>query len=243
LALNLDSKFKNINDIIKVYCDPKALKSYKEQIDSLIEQNTKIKYELEMTKVQLNKKDSLVNSYHDKLKEQELIMTKLKSKVQNIKDLNDESKQLRDYIKDLKCELEFLREKEGKLMKVIYSIHKKGIAIDDILTENIQIDSSNDISTATYYFPDKFHMDVKKENVPMLDLGSLPGYETLRAREEALKDSTIYFKDIVVDENKSKKKPKDYNTEFLQKYDEYSESWRKDIKQVKAFKEFLKKKK
>jgi hypothetical protein len=261
LALNADMKFKNINDIIKVYCDPKAtVKSYKEEIAGLIEQNAKLKYELDMAKSQLGKKEMLALSYIDKLKEQELHITKLKSKLQSHKELKDENKQLIDYIKDLKSELEFLREKEGKLMKVIYSIHKKGIAIDDLLTGDGE-NTNSDRTSSTYYFPDKVHMNERKENVPFLDLGAVPGYETLRKldAQEAVgnKDSTIYFNEIVVDEPKGVKKKSvsknkktkpnkshsDYNSEFLQNYDEYSESWRNEVKQINSFKEFLKKKK
>jgi hypothetical protein len=255
LALNADIKFKNINDIIKVYCDPKlTVKNYKAEIDSLIEQNAKISFELELLKDKFNKKEMLAQSYLDKMKEQELYMTKLKSKIQSLRELKEENKQLKDFVKNSRCEVEFLREKEGKLMKVIYNLHKKGIAIDELLNENQpQEEISSDISTQTYYFPDKVNMKTQsKENIPRLDLGRIMDYES-QEQQNFGKNGTIYFNDInyIVepsDQNKKlnfnkKFKPQDFNVEFFQKHNEWSESWRNDAKEMKSFQEYLKKKK
>jgi cell division protein FtsB len=274
LAINADMKFKNINDIIKVYCDPRAtVKNYKGELDSLVEQNAKLKFELDLLKQQVSKKDLQLTNYLDKLKDQELNITKLKSKIQPAKEMKEENKQLKDYVKDLKREVEFLREKEGKLMKVIYSIHKKGIAIDDLLgsaDNGVPVDTSNDISTTTVYFPDKVHMQPKKkDNIPRLDFNGIPDYELIEEMNNNNNNNnnqpdvkeTIYFNDInyivesgedtknmkkkigLGDKKVNKQQPCDYNTEFMQKYDEYSESWRNEIKQMKSFKDLIKKKK
>jgi hypothetical protein len=223
LAVNMDCRFKTLSELVKQT-------KTNDTVDSLNEQNVRFKNELDLTKSQLNKKDVLMQSYLDRIKEQELNITKLKSKIQNVRDMKEENKQLKDYVKDLKSEHEFLREKEAKLMKVIYSIHKKGITIDDLLITTDQADTS-DISSTTVYFPDKVHMEAKKqENIPLLNFNVLPDYEEPREQNQPI-------------ENKKKGLICDYNTEFIQKYDEFSESWRNGVKQMKNYKDLLKKKK
>jgi hypothetical protein len=238
LATNADNKFKNLSDFIKSHNPTSKVNT--EAIDSLNEQNIKLRNELELTKSQLGKKDVLVQSYLDKIKEQELNITKLKSKIQSVREMKEENKQLKDYVKDLKSEVEFLREKEGKLMKVIFSIHKKGIAIDELLTSSdIQHDTS-DISTTTYYFPDKVHMENKQGGggVPRLDFNTLSDFEAKDAREAAAQQ-----KPAVDNAVKKKSGIKDFQHEFMQNYDEFSESWRNEVKQMKNYKDLFKKKK
>jgi hypothetical protein len=222
LAINVDYKFKNINDILRVYCDPDIeVKNYKQEIDKLIEQNTILKIELEVMKNQLGKKEVICQSYIEKLKDSESYINSLKKKILMKKEVLEENKHNKDYIRDLNLELEFLREKESKLMKLIYYIHKKGFPIDTMLAgEFEEMDQSyvSCESNNTVYFPDKVKMNEKKENVPKLDFSNIPEYETIPEHHEHHKHK------------------QDYNTEFIQNYDKYSESWRKEIDKIECFK-------
>ena len=82
-----------------------------------------------------------------------------------------------------------MQEKELKLMKVLYLIKERGINIEDILNEVIDMNNEENLmgtnrtnnSDFTVYFNDKVHMknimDTKEaKKVPLMDFNKVPTY-------------------------------------------------------------------
>lgn len=221
----------------------------------------KIKQENSKLKLELKKQDELAKEYFQKaseyqksLKLEETKSKKLKEKYTTLKEnyasLSEENKTLKNLVKDFTSEIQFLREKEMKLMEIMYVLQKKGFSIDEIIKDvsnsNLtnRSDNPQDISSTTVYFPDKIQMpnNVKRsKKVPSLDFGNLPSYVS----EDSNDHKGNQFQSNQVEKIKMSKvnKIKDFNSEFLENYDKYSESWRNQINKIKPLKESLSKKK
>ena len=158
-------------------------------------------------------KDKEIKYKDNIIKEQENIINLLK---QNEKSLKEQTQIINDKYGDLKQKyqnllnenamlkeqsdndnknINFLKEKELKLMRMLYLIKEKGIDINEILNEvknesnNESINRSqesfgnnnNNSSTMTIYFPDKITMpnimETKKaEIIPKIDFNQIPEY-------------------------------------------------------------------
>jgi chromosome segregation ATPase len=104
--------------------------------------------------------------------------------------LSEENKTFKNSIKDYVSELEFLREKEMKMMEVMYILKNRGVQFDDIIKEAANIRKYKEnlteesvTSNATVYFPDKISMstgNLNKANVyiPPLNFSNIPNYES-----------------------------------------------------------------
>lgn len=325
-ASSYDIRFNNIVELIK------TLKSCKSN-ENLNEINKKLQLDLDTVNKNMRKKDNLCHSYLDKINEYEANMNILKKKHKQLKaNYKEEAQEMNNYLNDFNREFLFLRDKENKLMKLIYLVHKEGFDVDGILKKHKDInigynnqelslkdtsytdDNANELSTVTVNFPDKVTMEpITTYFVPKLNFTSLPKDEsdeeeeqqqkqfiekntvnkkianTLNNQANTYKTPEQYNKNIVNVNNgetdyinlipkdskciksnfnnntspnvqsnntfplKSKKssvnsinlndsklsKIKDYNSEFMEKYDEYSESWRNGIDQTKLLKESM----
>ena len=138
---------------------------------------------------------NLLKQNEKSLKEQTQIINNkyedLKQKYQNV--LN-ENAMLKEQSDNDNKNINFLKEKELKLMRMLYLIREKGIDINEILNEvknesnNESINRSqesfgnnNNSSTMTIYFPDKITMpnimETKKaEIIPKIDFNQIPEY-------------------------------------------------------------------
>ncbi len=152
--------------------------------------------------------------YKDKIiKEQENIITLLKQNEKNLKEQNqiinnkyedlrkkyqnilNENRMLNEKIEDDNKNINFLKEKELKLMRMLYLIKEKGIDINAILNEvknesnnesinksqEIETNNFNNSSNTTIYFPDKIKMQnimetKKAEIVPKMNFNQIPEY-------------------------------------------------------------------
>ena len=102
---------------------------------------------------------------------------------------------LNEKIEDDNKNINFLKEKELKLMRMLYLIKEKGIDINAILNEvknesnnesinksqEIETNNFNNSSNTTIYFPDKIKMQnimetKKAEIVPKMNFNQIPEY-------------------------------------------------------------------
>ena len=115
----------------------------------------------------------------------------IKSRLFKLKDQNSnyqtENKNLKKVNIQYQKEIKIMQEKELKLMKVLYLIKERGINIEDILNEVIDMNEDNLISNRsnysnfTVYFQDKIKMNDIMESkeakkVPLMDFSKVPTY-------------------------------------------------------------------
>ncbi len=182
-----------------------------------------LKIELEKEKKESTKKDSqiksLINEMENFSKEKdniENVFNILKSKYQTVKQnysaLIQDNQNYKSAMKECKAEIEFLREKEMKMMKVMYLIQKRGISLDDILNDNSMINDSNgnisdsaNQSMTTVYFPDKININSQpskfKVDIPALDFSNIPAYESLSSEENKKKQKQLMEAELIKIEN------------------------------------------
>jgi hypothetical protein len=169
----------------------------KMKIEKLIKEkenkDKEIKYKDSIIKEQENI-ISLLKQNEKNLKEQnQIINNKYEDLKKNYQDLINENLMLKEQSDNDNKNINFLKEKEVKLMRMLYLIKEKGIDINEILNEvknesnNESINKSqesygnNNSSTMTIYFPDKINMpnimETKKaEIVPKIDFNQIPEY-------------------------------------------------------------------
>ena len=186
LSNTYDTNFKKISELIKTI-----------KTDS----ESKFKKDIEQMKLNMDDKDKKLRSLTlgiEKLsKENEnldnqlkLLKKQVKTLKSSVTSLSEENKTFKNSIKDYLSELEFLREKEMKMMEVMYLLKNKGISLDDVIKEAADNRRSREnltdeslISNATVYFPDKITMKpngVQKSSlyIPPLNFSNIPSYET-----------------------------------------------------------------
>jgi hypothetical protein len=195
IANNYDIKFKKVVEIInKINESDKEkyleVKSRQLELDNckneLINKELQIKNLIIENEKFTKEKEGIENLFG-------IIKKKYQSAKQNLNNITEENKSFKNIVKDCKAEIEFLREKELKMMKVMYLLQKKGIPIDDIINENFtvndsvnsQVSDSQNQSMMTVYFPDKINIknnkypsNKYKVDVPLLDFSSIPAYES-----------------------------------------------------------------
>ena len=157
----------------------KENENYKKEIQNL---NDKIKIQNEKIKTLEN---NLEISYQN--------INNIKSRLFKLKDQNsnlqNENKNLKKSNIQFQKEIKIMQEKELKLMKVLYLIKERGINIEDILNEVIDMNSEgnlmttnrSDYSNFTVYFQDKIKMNDIMESkeakkVPLMDFSKVPTY-------------------------------------------------------------------
>lgn len=157
----------------------KENENYKKEIQVL---NDKIKFQNEKIKTLEN---NLEISYQN--------INNIKTRLFKLKDQNtnllNENKNLKKANMQFQKEIKIMQEKELKLMKVLYLIKERGINIEDILNEVIDMNNEENLmgtnrtnnSDFTVYFNDKVHMknimDTKEaKKVPLMDFNKVPTY-------------------------------------------------------------------
>jgi hypothetical protein len=165
----------------------KENENYKKEIQNL---NDKIKIQNEKIK-------TLENNLEISYKNNNNIKARLfKLKDQNTNILN-ENKNLKKANIQFQKEIKIMQEKELKLMKVLYLIKERGINIEDILNEVIDMNSEgnlmttnrSDYSNFTVYFNDKIKMNDIMESkeakkIPLMDFSKVPTYRPDSDSEE-----------------------------------------------------------
>jgi hypothetical protein len=181
-------------------------------------ESNKIKMELEHLNKQLIKNDCLNKKYIEKISSMEEILKrkdeliqnfsdKNKSIIENMEKLNNQYEidihGLRQSLATNEEEINVFKEKEKKLMRLIYLVYRKGKNINDLLNTKEgkdcvnnddseinqndyfnDISSKNDVSKVTFYFTDIPKNDEKINrnlNIPVLDFSKLPEYESPRS--------------------------------------------------------------
>ncbi len=165
----------------------KENENYKKEIQIL---NDKIKLQNEKIKTLEN---NLEISYQN--------INNIKSRLFKLKDQNsnlqNENKNLKKSNIQFQKEIKIMQEKELKLMKVLYLIKERGINIEDILNEVIDMNSEgnlmttnrSDYSNFTVYFNDKIKMNDIMESkeakkIPLMDFSKVPTYRPDSDSEE-----------------------------------------------------------
>ena len=163
----------------------KENENYKKEILNL---NDKIKIQNEKIKTLDN---NLEISYQN--------INNIKSRLFKLKDQNsnlqNENKNLKKSNIQFQKEIKIMQEKELKLMKVLYLIKERGINIEDILNEVIDMNEDNLISNRsnysnfTVYFQDKIKMNDIMESkeakkIPLMDFSKVPTYRPDSDSEE-----------------------------------------------------------
>ena len=165
----------------------KENENYKKEIQNL---NDKIKIQNEKIKTLDN---NLEISYQN--------INNIKSRLFKLKDQNsnlqNENKNLKKSNIQFQKEIKIMQEKELKLMKVLYLIKERGINIEDILNEVIDMNSEgnlmttnrSDYSNFTVYFNDKIKMNDIMESkeakkIPLMDFSKVPTYRPDSDSEE-----------------------------------------------------------
>jgi septal ring factor EnvC (AmiA/AmiB activator) len=157
--------------------------------DQIIKEQEKIIKLLKQNEAQLKEQIKIIKKRYDELKE-------------NCKKILEENKILKNKIIENENNINNLKEKEIKLMRMLYLIKEQGIDINTILNEvknesnnesinkSEIIDKNNDntLSSLTVYFPDKVNMknimELKEvEKVPAIDFNNLPEY-SFQSEEE-----------------------------------------------------------
>jgi hypothetical protein len=310
ISHNLDKKYIKISEILNNLAHINNGNSNTSSMNNLLipspSTTTNSLEIIENLKKEILNKETQYKIIFEKLNESERIIRekenfintlnkKYKTLKQNFTSMKEENRTMKSSNKDLTAEIQFLREKEWKMMEVMYMLQKKGISIDNIMKENSMCiedmtindnsnnnsecninksqlnehDNFNDYSTTTVYFPDKINIpigstNILNVNIPKLDFGGLPEYESENEDKDKDKDKDKKVDPIKIEKNKNeevsevnlytnesinlnsnsnnknKNKIKDFNGEFYGHIEEYSESWRKEIKQMKPLKESLK---
>lgn len=137
LSTQIDPKFKKISQMLKIEpdkCSPQTQFHSQLKLD-----NDKLKSEiskLDKIVLELNEK---IHKMEATIKEKDATFTSIKKKFTTQTESNaymqEENKKLKNSISDLKSELEYFREKEYKMMQVMYLLKKKGVAIDEVIQE------------------------------------------------------------------------------------------------------------
>ena len=157
----------------------KENENYKKEIQVL---NDKIKLQNEKIKTLEN---NLEISYQNN--------NNIKARLFKLKDQNtnilNENKNLKKANIQFQKEIKIMQEKELKLMKVLYLIKERGINIEDILNEVIDMNNEENLMTTnrtnnsdfTVYFNDKVQMknimETKEaKKVPLMDFNKVPTY-------------------------------------------------------------------
>ena len=199
LDSSVEDKIK-IQKLIKEKDNKDKEIKYKEKI--IKEQENIIKI-LKQKEIQMKEHIKIINIKYEDLKEKYQKMI-------------NENKILNDILIENDKNIHFLKEKELKLMRILYLIKEKGIDINSILNEmknesnNESINSyeiSNDSnltnsSNVTIYFPDKINMKKTMETkgadkVPKIDFNQIPDYsfqsdEDKKNNEEELLNKYIF---------------------------------------------------
>ena len=118
-------------------------------------------------------------------------------------ELYTENKDLKEKLKENENNLNFLKEKETTLIKILYIIKENGVDINNILNDINNEDNnknsngntldSNCSSKSTVYFPDKVHMkntmETKgAEKIPKLNFNQVPEYSFRSEKEDNQND-------------------------------------------------------
>ena len=171
----------------------KENENYKKEIQVL---NDKIKFQNEKIKTLEN---NLEISYQN--------INNIKTRLFKLKDQNtnllNENKNLKKANMQFQKEIKIMQEKELKLMKVLYLIKERGINIEDILNEVIDMNNEENLMTTnrtnnsdfTVYFNDKVQMknimETKEaKKVPLMDFNKVPTYRPdSDSEDEEMEDS------------------------------------------------------
>ena len=192
-----NSKFKKISEMLNSFNDPNKTKilidNHKEEYNKVLEENSKLK---------IKAFDSLLESKDNSINDLKKKYLHLKKKCDNYKEIINENSTLKSCYKEKSIELEKIKEKEVKLMKIIFFLNKKaGISLEEVINnlENLDNISSKqtglntekekdsttsrlNTSEMTVYFPDKTTYNTNqtssKKKVPKLNFTQLPGYES-----------------------------------------------------------------
>lgn len=192
-------KFRKISEMLNIFCDTdksnNILDNYKEEYNKVLEENTKLKIANEKIKafeILLESKDNAIND----LKKKNSYLLK---KMDNYKEIVKENSLIKTTLKEKTVDLDKIKEKEVKLMKIIFYLNKKaGISLEEAINnlENLdnsgskyQISNENQSSSSvmntsemTVYFPDKTPQNPTNNNskkfVPKLNFNNLPSYES-----------------------------------------------------------------
>ena len=211
LSVNYDIKFRNINNILRTFSDPKnSIMNQKVEINALCEQINKLKDEIESINSLYKIQEIKCKKFYDKLKESEKTINCLKNENKEMKKQNNNQLGL---LNERDSELENLKDNEKKLMRIVYHIHKKGYPIDDIINDQ---DSIMEDSNTTIYFPDKILSQTNKiYDLPKLDFRLINEQSQDSLKEDSKKE--IPIRNIIQDIMST-------NHDMNSKLEEYSNS-------------------
>ena len=120
----------------------KAIREFK----ILLENKDKKMKEFENSLMQVNKQTSNKNNYLTNnielrnlesidLDQEELEMYQNKQLMRDFKNLSSENKNLREVISNLERDMKVSKEKEMKIMHILYSLKKKGVKVESLISE------------------------------------------------------------------------------------------------------------
>ena len=209
IGCNIDSKYKKCHEITKHLhekTNPTAfISSHSSTAGSSANSNHEnISEHLEQLKKELKLKELQVKSHIDKIneceriiKEKESLANSVNKKYLSLKskytEQKEESKALKTSNKDLKSELDFLREKEYKMMEVMYLLQKRGISIDEVMKEKSE-KSDKSLINDKEDFEDYSHPFHNRDNTYNIDAIS---------DLNDISITTVYFPDKVHPFNKN----------------------------------------
>ena len=218
----LNNHFINTNNFISINSPtfgPQKNNNLLENIPKIVE-DEKLKIKIQKLMGEIEKKDEelknqklKIKEYEKKISEFQKINEKMDTEMKTVKknyaelqikydELFTENNDLKEKLKENEDNLNFLKEKETTLMKVLYIIKENGIDINSILNEINNEDNNKDSnennsetnrsSNLTVYFPDKVHMkntmETKgAEKIPNLDFNQIPEY-SFRSEKENQND-------------------------------------------------------
>jgi len=237
--------FSKIIEFLKLSleCNDHADKNFlRKENHGLKEENSKIKMELEHLNKKFIKNDCLNKKYVEKISSMEDILNRKDELIRNLSDKNKtiienmeklnyqyeiDIQGLRESLAKSEEEINVYKEKEKKLMRLIYLVYKKGKNINDLLNtkegkecvnnEDSEINQNdffnnisckNDISKVTFYFTDIPKNDEyvnRNLNIPVLDFTKLPEYDSPNSTidEYEQKQSNLKVNKMIAFENLS----------------------------------------
>jgi len=116
LKIMLDSKDQNTNELEKM-------------IQAMREKESEVK-NLKNNYISNNEENIEIDKDHE-----ELLLYQNKQLMRDFKNLSSENKNLREFISQLEKEIKSSKDKEMKIMHILYTLKKKGVSIESLLSE------------------------------------------------------------------------------------------------------------
>ena len=145
--------FNNITNIIKPFYNAEINTKETNESTNSQNENKKLLNEIDKLKGEIKRKNDLIKTYQEKIVNKESLIFQKTKTIEGLEKkitINNENftKQLSllqtqnssmdDFIKNVNTDMDQLKEKEMKLMKIIYLVHKKkGVSIEELLKTDV----------------------------------------------------------------------------------------------------------